>query len=452
MGRIEKTVFISYRRTNAPWALAIFQYLTQHGYDVFFDFNGIASGDFERVILDNITARAHFLVLLTPSALERCHEPGDWLRREIETAMDAQRNVVPLLLEGFDFGTLAHTNQLTGRLADLRRYQALRVPSEYFVEAMGRLRDRFLNVPLDGVLHPASSSAQRAAREQQDAAATAPAVEDRELTAQKWFERGIEAVSIDEQLQCFGEAIRLKPEYPYAFAYRGLAQRKAGDLHAAKRDFDHAVRLNPNFVPGIVFRGLARRDTGDLDGALRDFDLLLRLQPDNAWAYRVRGNMHFAKEAATPAILDYDQSIKLAPGNSDTFVDRAFARYSGGDLEGAITDCNEAIRLDPTAVDAFLYRAIALHSKGELTAAIRDYTVVIGLDPSNSSVLELRGFARQGDGDLDGALQDYDEALRLKPNSADVLRKRGFARQASGDADGGLRDHAEADRLERESD
>src|SRR5260370_1306065 len=105
MERIEKTVFISYRRTNFPWALNVFQNLTQHGYDVFIDYSGIASGDFERVILENITARAHFLVVLTPSALERCDNPADWLRREIETALDSQRNIVPLMLEGFDFGT-----------------------------------------------------------------------------------------------------------------------------------------------------------------------------------------------------------------------------------------------------------------------------------------------------------------------------------------------------------
>src|SRR6516164_10733454 len=104
MERVEKTVFVSYRRTNIPWALAIFQNLTQHGFDVFFDYNGIASGDFERVILGNIKARAHFLVLLTPSALKRCSEPEDWLRREIEAAMSSQRNVVPVMLEGFDFG------------------------------------------------------------------------------------------------------------------------------------------------------------------------------------------------------------------------------------------------------------------------------------------------------------------------------------------------------------
>ena len=92
---VSKTVFVSYRRTNVPWALAISQNLTHHGCDVFFDFNGIASGDFEQVILGNIKARALFVVLLTPSALERCGEPTDWLRREIETALETKRNIVP---------------------------------------------------------------------------------------------------------------------------------------------------------------------------------------------------------------------------------------------------------------------------------------------------------------------------------------------------------------------
>src|SRR6185503_9034035 len=77
--RIEKTVFISYRRTNLPWSLAIYQDLTKHGFDVFFDYQSIHSGDFEQVIISNIKARAHFIVILTPSALERCDNPSDWL-------------------------------------------------------------------------------------------------------------------------------------------------------------------------------------------------------------------------------------------------------------------------------------------------------------------------------------------------------------------------------------
>src|SRR5262249_48855052 len=160
------------------WALAIFQNLTQHGFDVFFDYNGIASGDFERLILGNIVSRAHFLVLLTPSALERCHDPEDWLRREIETALSSQRNIVPLMLESFDFGAPGIANQLSGGLTGLKNYNGLRIPPDYFEAAMERLRPKFLNVPLTAVLHPASSSAQHAADEQRAAANAALPVQE----------------------------------------------------------------------------------------------------------------------------------------------------------------------------------------------------------------------------------------------------------------------------------
>ena len=79
----EATVFISYRRANTGWALAIYQYLAKRGYDAFLDYTSIDSGRFAEVILDNIRSRAHFVVLLTPSALETVSEPGDWFRREI---------------------------------------------------------------------------------------------------------------------------------------------------------------------------------------------------------------------------------------------------------------------------------------------------------------------------------------------------------------------------------
>jgi len=277
MERIEKTVFISYRRTNIPWALAIFQNLTQHGYDVFFDYNGIARGDFERAILGNITARAHFLVLLTPSALERCGEPGDWLRREIETALDSRRNIVPLMLEGFDFGSPTIASQLTGTLSPLKAYNALNIPSDYFEEGMVRLRSKYLSVPLDSVLHPASLSARQAATEQKAAAASAPAVVEVELTAQQWFEREYAAKDLDEKLRFYTNAIRLKPDYAEAFNNRGFVRYGKGDLEGALQDFEEAIRLKPDYARAFYNRSLARSDKGDQEGAARDFAEAVRL-------------------------------------------------------------------------------------------------------------------------------------------------------------------------------
>ena len=60
MQKIHRTVFLSYRRKNVSWALTIYKALLACGFDVFFDYEGIAGGDFEHSIMENIAARAHF--------------------------------------------------------------------------------------------------------------------------------------------------------------------------------------------------------------------------------------------------------------------------------------------------------------------------------------------------------------------------------------------------------
>jgi tetratricopeptide (TPR) repeat protein len=281
MGQIEKTVFISYRRTNAPWALAVSQNLSYHGYDVFFDFSEIGSGDFERVILSNIHARAHFVVLLTPSALHRCDEAGDWLRREIETALAAKRNVVPLLLEGFHFNTPEIADKLTGSMAALKKYNAIRVPVDYFDEAMDRLQRQFLSIPLETVLHPLSMAVQEATEEQQRAAGAQPAVEKQELTALEYFEHGFKTTSLDEKVRFYTEAIRLKPDYAEAINYRGLAREKQGDRVGAQADYDQAIQLKPGYVSALNNRARMHLAQDDLPNAQQDYDAAIRVKPES---------------------------------------------------------------------------------------------------------------------------------------------------------------------------
>jgi tetratricopeptide (TPR) repeat protein len=136
---------------------------------------------------------------------------------------------------------------------------------------MGRLRDKFLNVSLNAVLHPASLSAQRAAEDQKAAALTAPAVQVEELTATEWFERGFNAMDPDEKLRCYGQAIRLKPDYAEAFNNRGNARNGKGDLEGALQDYNEALRLKPDLAEAFYNRGLALEGKGDIKGAIANF-------------------------------------------------------------------------------------------------------------------------------------------------------------------------------------
>jgi hypothetical protein len=283
MGRIEKTVFISYRRTNLPWALAIYQNLTSRGYDVFFDYKSINSGDFEQVILGNIRARAHFVLVLTPSALERCGQPGDWLRREIETAITEKRNIVPLFLEGFKFGDPVLSKQLTGKLILLKNYNGMNVPADFFDEAMERLHTRYLNIALEAVLHPVSNTVQNLVQKQQSAANEASHIDQRDLVKAEipelkcvslgndssfvflFGKNGIWWKNIPTRLKDKIDEIRaeghtfksvaLGPDSSYVFlcgknsAWWGNIPKsledKIGEVHAEGKDFKH-IALGPN--------------------------------------------------------------------------------------------------------------------------------------------------------------------------------------------------------------
>jgi hypothetical protein len=152
----EKTVFISYRRgSSGAWPQLIFQDLTQHGYDVFLDTSDGTAGDFEQFILGHISTRAHFLLLLSQTTLDRCSEPDDFVRKEIERALASRRNIVPMYLDGFNISDSRISSLLTGSLASLKQYSGVRVPLEYFSEVMSRLRKQYL-ISIGDVPHPIS--------------------------------------------------------------------------------------------------------------------------------------------------------------------------------------------------------------------------------------------------------------------------------------------------------
>lgn len=147
MSIAEKTVFISYRRsTSKHLARLIFEHLRKHGYDVFLDVSTIDNGAFDHIILNQIAARVHFILLLTPGTLERCNDPNDWLRQEVETAIRLKRNIVPVIDE--DFSLEKEAKQLPESMQGVLRLNGLPLYSYYFEAAIDALISRFLKEPL----------------------------------------------------------------------------------------------------------------------------------------------------------------------------------------------------------------------------------------------------------------------------------------------------------------
>jgi len=143
----QNTIFISYRRSlSRHLARSIYQHLTMNDWDVFLDVNTIDSGDFDRIILNQIGARAHFILIITKDSLKRCTNPGDWVLLEIEEAVRLNRNIVPIVEEEADF--TKELSYLPETLRDtISKKNMLPLHHFFFDAAMDMLRTRFLKIP-----------------------------------------------------------------------------------------------------------------------------------------------------------------------------------------------------------------------------------------------------------------------------------------------------------------
>jgi tetratricopeptide (TPR) repeat protein len=359
MSQVHNTIFISYRRSVASFiARAIFGDLRHHGYDVFMDVESIDSGTFDTIILNQIAARAHFLLILTPGTLERCAEPGDWLRREIEEALRLNRNIVPLFINNFDIST--GKDYLTGTLSEIPRFNGVTVPHEYFEAAMERLRTRFLKLPVTAELVSTPAADRRVVEQKIEELTQQPNPTKKDLSAEEYFNQ----------------------------AYR---KRKNGDTSGAIEDYTRAIQLKPDYATAYLNRGAARYVQGDISAAIQDYDRAIQLKPDYADAYLNQGAAHSAQGDLSTAIQDYDRAIQLKPDLATAFYNRGLTRYYQGDMKAAIQDYSRAIQLKPDYATAYNNRGEAYFSIKEYAAAFEDFQETTVWQPKD--LMALAGLA-----------------------------------------------------------
>ncbi|MDZ4771130.1 MAG: TIR domain-containing protein [Chloroflexota bacterium] len=394
---IEKTVFISYRRSSYYTALALFKALTARGWDVFFDFDSIDSGSFAETILSQIRARAHFILILHADTLARTAEPGDWVRREIETAIDEKRNFVPLTLDDFDWK--AAEPYLKGKLALVQGYNALPVPRGYFDEAIDKLIERYLNKSLDLVLHPAPPAAEAQAQQAIAAASAAPAPTPQQLSAQDYFQQSLTRISsgdIDGAIAAAESAIRLAPMSAGGYQARGWAYFQRGWWQNVIGDYTQAIMLSPNDARDYINRGWARFSMGDANGAIFDYNVALTLMPHNGIAYNNRGMAFAMLNNAQAAYADFEMAIRLNPSASQPYFNRGNALFALGNLQGAAWDYEQAIRLAPMVAAPYGGRASVKYNMGDRAGAIRDLEYALTLDPTYQYAREWLSRLRAG--------------------------------------------------------
>jgi tetratricopeptide (TPR) repeat protein len=150
---------------------------------------------------------------------------------------------------------------------------------------------------------------------------------------------------IEEAIDHYNEAIRVKPGYLFAYDNRGTAYATRGQYQLAIKDFSEVIRVKPDFALGYVNRGTAYATLGQYQLAIEDFNQTIRLEPDYANAYYKRGDAYATRGQYQLAIKDFSEVIRVKPDSALGYNKRGAFYFDDGANTLGCSDAQKACEL-----------------------------------------------------------------------------------------------------------
>ena len=169
-----------------------------------------------------------------------------------------------------------------------------------------------------------------------------------------------------EMLEDAEGLVRLRPEEPNAYAWRGLANLLLRDNRQSLSDldraaelgrfptwiatlqglalaqanrwieaisaFDHALEIEPDLVVALLGRASARASLGNTIGAVTDLTHVIELDPENADVLALRGDRNIELHDYKAAEHDYERAMEIAGQTPSMVVRYLFALSRSRDM------------------------------------------------------------------------------------------------------------------------
>ena len=407
---VEKSVIICHRRKNRVLAQAVDQILRADGYDVFYDSGLTITPDTEQVHLNQITARAHFILILTPNAINANTNRDDWFRRQIEFALDFRRNIIVLCFYGAELNDMKP--HLYGKLSLLLRSKTYAIVEGEYAKTLAQVQQDILEQPTAVILYPTPSADRDTVSQQVSVAERAPQFNGGDSTPISFASRRISSspevprrpdflpeeptrsvpvVSADSQVVEPEEETRPMPNESVE-----LESTPTPNLQAdAIKDREDMLTLTDYFMPELTAEDTMISVAIQTDSALDMTDYMIEESVSNV------------------VIGEPDVEIRL------DWLDQAddSARQSGVQNQSqSIENTSVVSPARQRSAARLLQIASASLDIGEYQKAINTFDAVLRIDPNLVDAYYLRGVARQYRNDLWGASVDFERALAIDPN------------------------------------
>ena len=94
-----------------------------------------------------------------------------------------------------------------------------------------------------------------------------------------------ELMQFDDAIDCYKQALKIKPDYAEAYYNMGVALKDKGDPEAAIDSYKQALKIKPDYAEAYNNMGNALMKKDDPEAAIDSYKQALKIKPDKAKAY-----------------------------------------------------------------------------------------------------------------------------------------------------------------------
>jgi tetratricopeptide (TPR) repeat protein len=345
-------IFLCYRRDDAAGYVHALRdrLVARFGHEqIFMDIDSIEPGlDFVEVIQSSVASCDILIALIGKRWLqsERLRDSRDFVRLEIQTALEKHVRVIPVLLDGAE---MPKAEALPTELEPLSRRQAFEISNRRFSDDIAELADLVQRILRD-------REPKKAPAQQESAAGQAKAAIER------------------------GNAL--------------LNEGKHAEARAAYQE-GMAKLENKTFHPAIL-RAIA--DTyyreKKIDQAVEALKQALAIAPDNVDSLRLITTILVAenREAEAQAYMaKLPQGTTLDP---NTILNLGIKAFNEGKMDQALAQFDRAVKENPNLADPYYYRALVYLNQGKNAEAKADLQKLLELDPKSKYADDAKAFLK----------------------------------------------------------
>ena len=196
----------------------------------------------------------------------------------------------------------------------------------------------------------------------------------------------------------------------------GLILFQAGRLDEALEHYEQAVRLKPGYADGQGNFGCALFRAGRITEALEHLETALRIKPDSAETHYNLGNALFQLGRREEGIEYCTEALRLDPASAEAHYNLGNMLYQAGRREEAVRHYQNALQLKPDYAKAHINLGNALAGTGRWEDAMAHYAEALRLQPDSATAHNGLGSVLLQQGRLPEAQAHFEQALRIRPD------------------------------------